>query len=390
MFFRKNVNSSGAKLSIDELALCRDIIKKHPIFNSLSDNELVELSSYFTRIDYKKNEVIVEEDSLINGVYFLINGQAEVVHRNKAKNESLAVGVIYAHQPIGLSSQGLYSTTGKRTATVNSMSNLSVIYIKLEDLIKFFDNTQRLKNLVKDSHEDLSRIEFIKQAAPFANLKFEKLYWISKQLQEISITAGNFLFKQNDEPTACYFLIFVEVEVSILLDNAEKKILANLSAPNLIGETAVIYDIKRNATIKVTKDAKFLVMPKDLLQNIVQTEAVSLEIINDLISLRLRYEQIDGIQIHHKEHEGEEITLLVNNSGDFYRLSKEGYFIWQKLDGQNSLRDITLELFQKYQIFNPQMVTSLVNNLTIHHNYHLNYMYIFFLWDNIIMEKDYH
>ena len=47
----------------------------------------------------------------------------------------------------------------------------------------------------------------------------------------------------------------------------------------------------------------------------------------------------------------------------YFKLSVEGAFVWEQLDGQHTLQEITLDLAEKFNVFAPDMVVALISKL---------------------------
>jgi putative peptide zinc metalloprotease protein len=85
----------------------------------------------------------------------------------------------------------------------------------------------------------------------------------------------------------------------------------------------------------------------------------------DLVSLRDRPHRVPGILAYHRTTpDGETITILKDpQRGAYYRLSPQGWFVWQHLDGEHNHRDLTLDYFTAYKAFAPQAVAEIVSGL---------------------------
>ena len=64
----------------------------------------------------------------------------------------------------------------------------------------------------------------------------------------------------------------------------------------------------------------------------------------ELIRLRDRPRRKPGVTAHHRTTAtGETITTLKDpERGAYYRLSPGGWFVWERLNGDRTLRDLTL------------------------------------------------
>jgi putative peptide zinc metalloprotease protein len=85
----------------------------------------------------------------------------------------------------------------------------------------------------------------------------------------------------------------------------------------------------------------------------------------ELLRLRDRPRQKPGVEAHHRTTPtGETITTLKDpQRGAYYRLSPRGFFLWQRLDGSHTLRDLTLEYMTEFGAFAPQAISDTLGRL---------------------------
>jgi putative peptide zinc metalloprotease protein len=85
----------------------------------------------------------------------------------------------------------------------------------------------------------------------------------------------------------------------------------------------------------------------------------------ELLRLRDRPRRKPGVEAHHRTTPtGETITTLKDpQRGAYYRLSPQGFFLWQRLDGNHTIRDLTLEYVVEFGSFAPQAVSDTIGGL---------------------------
>jgi putative peptide zinc metalloprotease protein len=67
---------------------------------------------------------------------------------------------------------------------------------------------------------------------------------------------------------------------------------------------------------------------------------------------------------HRKTHDGETITVLKHpRRGSYFRLSAQGWFIWQRLDGEHSLRDLAAEYLTEFKGLAPGAIAEVIAGL---------------------------
>ena len=97
----------------------------------------------------------------------------------------------------------------------------------------------------------------------FSNLPIGAIAKINSKLEPIVLPARQIIFEKGDIADALYIIEFGSVQVEI-----ENPVI--LGAGDFFGETGLISDAKRNATISVQEEAKLLRLSKDSLQELTE------------------------------------------------------------------------------------------------------------------------
>ena len=62
--------------------------------------------------------------------------------------------------------------------------------------------------------------------------------------------------------------------------------------------------------------------------------------------------------------DGQTLVILKNPANaSYFKLSQEGWFIWQQMNGKQTLLEITMALANQYQVFSPNMVVAVISKL---------------------------
>jgi putative peptide zinc metalloprotease protein len=346
------------KLSMD--AKYNSLITKHPLFSNIAIDELEKLSSLFVIKSFSAGEEIVKEGDIIDAIYFIGQGQAEV------RKSGQPLAVLGEGESIGLSGTGFFSTTGERTATVVALSDAIALCLDLEIFKNFLIDYPKVNQTFLESTNILSRMRFIKQVAPFAALSIEKLRLYAERIKESVVPKGTVLFRQGEMGEECYLIETGRVNIVIQDSHGNTKILAELHKTQLFGEAALLLNTPRNATAIVEEETRLLVISKDLLLEMMQKESNTARIITFLNQKRSRPIQVEGIEVFRQTaDDGEEIiTLKQNKENNYFRLSSpHGWFIWQLLDGTRSLKEILRSFYKEFNILNADLIFGFIFDL---------------------------
>jgi len=344
-----------------------------PCFSTFSAAEMLALAAVMDEMVFSPGETIVEQDALIKCIYFIIDGQAEVAHAetktnkltHKVKTIWTPIATLNPGEAIGLSDTGFYSTTGKRTATVTALSTMHLLYLDLEKFNLFFQQYPHLRSDMSAAAKTMLRMSLIKQSLPFSRLSHERLQWLASKIEEIAFSKGTVIFQQNDKGDCCYLIFSGQVEILAIEENGENHPLAMLKPPMLFGEATFITHAPRNATARAVSDCQLLMLPYEYLTELFETENNVADMFMTLMVDRSRPIQAPTITEHKRmTADKQEIVILKNPDNEHYfKLSKEGWFIWQQLDGKQTMQEITFNLAEKYNLFAPDIVAALISKL---------------------------
>lgn len=105
------------------------LVKKQHVFSQLTDKETEELASLFAEKKVAAGELIVKEGDLVDSIYLIASGTADVRHVTIKDNAPVvtSVAIMSAGEAIGLNETGFYSISGRRTATVVALTDM-VLY----------------------------------------------------------------------------------------------------------------------------------------------------------------------------------------------------------------------------------------------------------------------
>jgi len=133
----------------------------------------------------------------------------------------------------------------------------------------------------------------------------------------------------------------------------------------LFGEAALLSDAPRDAMVRALEDTELLVLRRgDLLEAMHSSRDLAGEILG-LMRLRARPRRLPGVAVaERKDAAGETITILSDSPRPaYFQLSPQGRFLWDRLDGRRTLRDLTVDYFYAFRAFSPQFVEETVSAL---------------------------
>lgn len=348
------------------------LIQFVPLFSMLDKKQLEELANLMKEVSFQAGETIVQEDALIDCVDIIYSGQAEITRKveskrkllKKNKTREIPIGKITSGDTIGLNATGFFSTTNKRTATVTALTQVKLLQLDLKELHEFL-HKYHLFSSMDAAADRMLRIQLIKESLPFRKLKQERLEWLAKKVEEVSYPPGKIIFSQGEVGDRCYLIRSGKVEIIGKDEAGKERSLAILKSPTLFGEATLMTHAPRNATAKALDHVDMLILKHNYLSELIETESNVASMFMSLMLDRSKPLQNTHVTDHHfVAADEQEIVILKNpDSGNYFKLSQEGWYIWQQLDGKKTMQDITLSLASAYNIFAPDIVAGLISKL---------------------------
>jgi len=125
-------------------------------------------------------------------------------------------------------------------------------------------------------------VDLLRNIPLFAKIEPSKLKLLAFTAERLTFSQGDVLCRQGDEGDSAYIIIDGEADVLVNTDNGEVTV-ATLKTNDFLGETAILCDVPRTATVQAKTDLETLMISKDLFfQLVCQFPSMSIEIMREL------------------------------------------------------------------------------------------------------------
>lgn len=342
------------------------IISNYPLFQKLDHKNIIMLNTLTFEKKFKSNQVIVKQGDIVDSVYLIAEGEAEVAKESRTDEgvELIPEAVLRRGESIGLDHEGFFSKTGIRTATVTSLKEVVLIGWNLDVIQNLLNAQPQLKSKMQETASLMLRMGFIKKVLPFESLPPSRIRWLADHLKEVTFEAGKIIMREGEKSDVCYLIASGEVEVYITQEGVEKK-LAVLGHNQIFGEASLLTHYPRNASVRMLTDGKLLVLYKDQLHELLKHREVHDSMMTLMVE-RCRPVRQSGISVfHHRLDDGESVHILKDGgNGRYFQLSDLGWVVWQNLDGKRTLDEITEDVGKINKGVAPQIVADTILNLS--------------------------
>jgi CRP-like cAMP-binding protein len=318
-----------------------------PAFSHLPDPVLEDLASRLTEERFGSADRVVIEGDTDDRLYLIVEGRAEASTIGPSGIVPLATlgpGELFGEL-------SLLEAGSSRQATVTAVEPLLLLSLRATDFRLALDAHPEGRAAFEKLADDLLVTKLLKQASPFSTLDGGRLRRLAARLERLEVPTGETIIRQGEAGEECYVLRSGRVEVLTSGAQGDERILATLDPGSLFGEAALLTDGLRNATVRALKPSTLLVLRRTDLLEVLGEDRQTRERMLELVRMRDRPRRVRGIEVHHRTTiTGETITTLKDARRDTnHRLSPAGWFVWQRLDGEHTLRDLTSEYMATYE-----------------------------------------
>ena len=339
------------------------LFRKVPFLAVLPEDNLRELAQKSEEISCPAATPIIREGETGNQAFLILEGRAEVSVSGAESPEILAtlsVGELFGEL-------ALFSDSGKRSATVTAVQPMRLLSISKEDFSKLVSVSPKARAQLESLKQSMFVMRFLKLAAsPFAALSEDRFRKIAEKLRPVSAPAGSDIIKQGDMGDCCFILQNGRVEILFRKSDGSEQQIATLEPGAFFGEVALLTAAPRNATVRATELCELLVLDRDDFLEVMNKDSHAGLQVRELLQMRARPKQVSRIEaVENKNAAGETIVILKDPERHaYYRLSREGWFIWELLDGEHTLKDLTMEFLREFKAFAPQAIMGIISGLT--------------------------
>ena len=359
-----DIGTAPETVSQDE-QLCRSALMAHPMFGALDAGAVEQIASNCQMATFSAGEIITREGTVGDTFYLITQGLAEVTSSAPDGDDSKKACLASLGPGDHFGEVALLSLDGKVAADVRAITDVRAVTISSKAFSALMMRYPAMKRALEASAAASLTVKFVKQATPFARLGPDKLQDLVRRLKPMSIDPGTEVIRQGDTGDACYLLRSGEMEVVAETHDEKERSLARLEAGAIFGEIGLLVGARRNATVRATAPSEVLALSrKDFLAVVPEHGSVE-HMMFELIELRRRPRRAEAVTEHRRPTlEGDSVVVLRHEqTSRYYQLSAQGWFVWQRLDGDTTLKDLTIDFFREYHEFAPDKIAQIIAGL---------------------------
>ncbi|PIR21218.1 MAG: hypothetical protein COV45_00295 [Deltaproteobacteria bacterium CG11_big_fil_rev_8_21_14_0_20_47_16] len=347
-------------ISLQQIMARSRLLSGVPEFARSPTEILMGLSKLAREEQFDAGKVIIQEGEPGTRLFVIVSGEVRVTCQSK--EDTVVLATLGKGDMFGEVAVAIPNTP--RTATITALTAVTAFSISVEDLDRMCAEHPPVRLKLEALAKKILLLNFIKRSSPFSVLPQDKVDALIKRLKLLRVQPNTTIIDQGDRGHYCYLLKSGSVDVVLKRASEEKKV-ATLFPGALFGEASLLASSTRSAAVISRDVCEILAVGKQDLFDAVLTDRQLASHMMELLRLRDRPKRNPDVveQVVRQDERGEAVVLKNTMAGTYYRLTPEGKFLWDLLDGTRTLRDLSQVYFEKYKSVTPQAIAEVVGGL---------------------------
>jgi putative peptide zinc metalloprotease protein len=332
------------------------------LLRTFSDKTIRELASRMRFRTYKPGEIMVERDKPADQFFLIVGGKAVAFTINSKEQEQI-VADLEEGDNFG---DGIASEGETYPVSVRAQTGVDAYVLNKADFeLVLSQSADPLANLGAELL-GLPLVAVLNRISPFNSMPPQLVAQIASRMKIKNFKKGRTIFKQGSRAEAFYIIRKGQVDISFQTSSGETRTDMTIGPGQFFGEAALSSDQMHTNTSTASEDCQLLTLYRNNFEEVLKLGGnLSLgQFLAKGISKRYRPRRIADWTITEQVNAlGEQAYLLCKEEQDFFKLSEGGYFLWNLMDGDNSINDLVVHYLMQFQSFDPEGVANLVTQL---------------------------
>lgn len=252
----------------------------------------------------------------------------------------------------------------RRSAEVIALEPVRAVRIAAPELLEVAASHDGFARTLEAFAEARRASTFLHRQGPFSELPSAELDQLAAKLRPFRATAGAVLMRQGERGDDILLIRTGEVE-AVREDAGGERVLSRLGPGALVGEIAVLTGSPRTATVRARSDVDALVVGGDDVRAVVKRHRALLDRVTAVMQARHAPARTGPHRARPAPDDAEAMILEDPERGSYLRLDRRALAIYEDLDGERSVRDLSLRHFERTGTLDPHAVFSTVAALQV-------------------------
>jgi CRP-like cAMP-binding protein/Zn-dependent protease len=338
-----------------------ELLRGTALFDGVDAEALMPVAARGVWLSFGAGGRLTAQGESADTVLVVASGSAEVTQLGRAGPVALAT--VEPGSVVG--EVAALVRDGRRSATVIALEPLTALALQGADIRNLARDVPEIGARLAQRVEALLRFDVLAHNVLTAGLPFDEQRRLAETVERRDVAAGTVLMRQGDAGDVCYCIAAGRAEVVRRGAGGKERRLDTVGPGSVVGEAALATRTPRTATVRMLEDGSVLVVRRDALLAAIDSSTRVQEQLLHLLRVRARPRRCAGVTLHERTNaDGEVITILKDEQrGAYFTVSPAGRLVWDHLDGEHNLNQLTLAHFRRFGQFAPELVSAIVLGL---------------------------
>lgn len=324
-------------------------------FLILGEEALARLRAAATPVRFTPGEALVREGEVADAAYALTSGRVRVVSGQSLRTlATLSAPVLVGELAV---------LTGEpRTATVVATAQVRGLRVPSAALLAAVaEDTAFAAGM-----EEVARLRlghnFLRRSSPFADLPSGAIDELAARLRPVSFAPGEVLIRHGERGDDSYLVRRGEVEV-VRGEGPNERVISTLGPGSFVGEVSALTGAPRSATVRAKTAVHAFRLSADDVRPVVRRHKVLVDRLETSMQARHAPRRVGTAVVSAAPDDPSAVILRDDRTGTYLRLTREAFAIYEDLDGEQTLRELTLRHFERTGALDPHAVFTTIATL---------------------------
>ncbi len=301
-----------------------------------------------TPVAFRSGETVIQEGDEAGAAFAVLRGRVRVKQG----------GTVVARPASPVLVGEMAALSGeRRSATVTAVTALKTLRIEGAALRELCASEPGLARELASFAAVRTGNNFLVRSSPFADLPAAAIEALAAKLEPVRFAGGEEIIREGERGDDAYLLREGEVEIV-----RAGRVLTALGAGAFVGEVSALTGAARTATVRARGEVSAFRLRADDVRPVVRKHRALVTRLES--TMRSRHVPHRAGRVEAVPAPDDPGALLLRDGGGGYlRLTREALAIYEDIDGERTLRDLTLRHFQRTGALDPASVFSTVATL---------------------------
>lgn len=337
------------------------LLRATSLFKSLALENIAALAAVMTEKNFLRDQIILNEGDPAPDFYVITSGEIEV--SKLYKNQSVPLALLSVGDTIGLIDEKASETPA--TASMKTLTPVHTLTLTKAALVSHIQDHPEITLQLKVQMEMIKKENFLRLLTPFKKLPLNLVKDLCNKITTKKVKKDEIILRQGEEGDACYLILSGAVKV--FTQERGKTPIATLGIGNLFGEMALLTETNnlRNSTVIADQDCELYEISAEVFRSYLERDEETENMVMFFNTNRSRPHKKSNIEIASYQYTDGEVAYILKNRENhrYVQVSEEGLYFFNLLDGQKTLQEITLLIYEKKGIFIPEQISDLLLKL---------------------------